>query len=252
MTNKKNIDINKKTSSLIINNSNSNDDTNINIEKNEVVNKGVKKSKTKKSSTKDLDSKEFEEESKLEFKEQVNAIRNIKTFLNMEVSLFLKKCINVIEKINNKIFGSLKRKKQEIVENKEEIKEEVKEEVVFSFKTFLEMNIIFTDNKRKPLYSLPKQKNSMYEHNDEILNNSTMSKIKEVFLDTANKLKKIPVPDKGKYKDIPLDVVMRNITDDEIYDFLFYVKKFPSKYIGKNYRISESFAAWVMSGTPDE
>jgi hypothetical protein len=45
---------------------------------------------------------------------------------------------------------------------------------------------------------------------------------------------------------------MRNITDDEIYNFLFYVKKFPSKYIGKNYRISESFAAWVMSGTPED
>ncbi|GIW21771.1 MAG: hypothetical protein KatS3mg068_0778 [Candidatus Sericytochromatia bacterium] len=40
-------------------------------------------------------------------------------------------------------------------------------------------------------------------------------------MDTADKLKKIPVPDKGKYKDIPLDVIMRNIKDDEIYEFLF-------------------------------
>lgn len=248
--NKKNIDINKKTSSLMINTSNNNDDKDSNQNENKNI---IKKSRTKKLSTDELDTKVLEEESKLEFEEQLNAIKNIKKFLNMEVSTFLKKCISIVEKINKKLFGSLRKKKEtEFIEseNTEENKEQVKEEV-FSFKSFIEMNIIFTDNKRKPLYSPPKHKNSMYEYNEEVLNTSTIEKIKEVFLDTADKLKKIPVPDKGKYKDIPLDVIMRNIKDDEIYEFLFYVKKFPSKYIGKNYRISESFAAWVMSGTPD-
>lgn len=253
----KNADVDKKSSSLILNYSSDDAEAKPSSpEKSEKKEQDPAKPKSKvkkKSKTKTLSKvNEIEEKNRNELKEQVETIKNIKNFLNMEVSTLVNIGIQLIKRINIKIFGSKIPEKEKVKEEEQEVQEEQPTEEIkpFSFKDLIDMNIIFTDNKRRPLYFATK-KGSMYTQNDEILTVATMSKIVDVFRETGEKLKKVPVPDKGFYKDVPMNEIMKNITEDEIFQFLFYVRKFPSKYVGKNYRVSESFAAWVMSGTPD-
>ena len=64
--------------------------------------------------------------------------------------------------------------------------------------------------------------------------------------------RRIPTPTGGIYAGIPMDQVMEHITEEEIMRFLGYVHNFPRGYVGKSFRITESFAGWVVSGTPDD
>ena len=49
-----------------------------------------------------------------------------------------------------------------------------------------------------------------------------------------------------------MNEVMERISEEEVMRFLNYVQNFPRGYVGKNFRITESFAGWVVSGTPDD
>jgi len=219
-------------------------------EKKSETKKTKKKKKIKEEDSKAKD--EFDEESD----ESLEELKSVKQILNKQVSILLsisaKVLSNLTKRLNQKFFkgkGKIEKSEEKDLQEQEEIKEEVTE-LPFSVNALIEMNIIFTDNQKRPLYQATKK--GFYSQSDEILNKATISKAVDVFQETARKLKKVPVPDKGIYNAIPLNEVLANIKEDEIIKFLNYVRRFPSKYIGKNYRISESFAAWVMSGAPDE
>ena len=47
----------------------------------------------------------------------------------------------------------------------------------------------------------------------------------------------------------PLDVI-RDVTRKDLESFLLYVTDYPAKYIGRNFRLSESFAGWLVSNSP--
>jgi predicted RNase H-like nuclease (RuvC/YqgF family) len=106
-----------------------------------------KENNKKKSKIKNLSkASEAAEKNKEELKQQVESLKKIKNFLNMEVSVLIGMGIAVIKKINKKLFGAI-----EVVEpekNEEEIAENVAPEPTgpFSFKSLIDMNIIFTDN----------------------------------------------------------------------------------------------------------
>lgn len=122
-----------------------------------------------------------------------------------------------------------------------------------SFLELAEKNIIFCDNRKRPLYSLETMRGKHgYVASEEVLAPMIMENIILAFHEVAPKAKAIPTPQSGIYAGKPMDVVMSNITEEEIMLFLNYVQKFPRGYVGKNFRITESFAGWVVSGTPDD
>lgn len=259
----KSSDIDKSKSSLVLNYENEEEKK---AEKSSIdfkVDKGEKlegtenttntKTKSKKKNKKKTSAEVEEklEKNKEEFDKQINTLKNITSFLGKRFSSILNMGIGIIKKVNTRFFGK-KYDEPEEVEVVEEVVPEPEVEEPFSFKTFIDMNLIFTDNKKKPLYIAPKKTEGMYTQNDDILTAATIDKIIDVFKETAEKMKKDPVPEAGFYKGVPLSQVLRNIDQEQLYQFLFYVRRFPAKYIGQNYRISESFAAWVMSGTPME
>lgn len=122
-----------------------------------------------------------------------------------------------------------------------------------SFVALAEKNIIFTDNRKVPLYTAEQMigKNG-YSVSEAVVRPLIMEKILEAFQEVAPKAKAIPTPDKGLYAGRSMDDVMENLGEEDIDRFLSYVIKFPVGYAGKRYRITESFAGWVVSGTPDD
>ncbi|MBL0359266.1 MAG: hypothetical protein IPP72_21435 [Chitinophagaceae bacterium] len=44
---------------------------------------------------------------------------------------------------------------------------------------------------------------------------------------------------------------MQEITEADVMNFLKYVWARPAKYAGNSWRISEVFATWMTSGTPE-
>lgn len=122
-----------------------------------------------------------------------------------------------------------------------------------SFVALAEKNIIFTDNRKVPLYTAEQMigKNG-YSVSELVVRPLIMEKVLQAFQEVAPKAKAIPTPDKGFYAGRSMDDVMENLTEDDVDRFLRYVIKFPVGYAGKRYRITESFAGWVVSGTPDD
>lgn len=122
-----------------------------------------------------------------------------------------------------------------------------------SFLELAEKNIVFCDNRKRPLYSIEQLRGKHgYTASEEVIAPMIYANILTAFQEVAPKAKAIPTPQSGVYAGTPMDQVMENITEMEIMIFLNYVKRFPRGYVGKNFRITESFAGWVVSGTPDD
>lgn len=169
-------------------------------------------------------------------------------FLKPLLPLFI-----VFQKINEKWFNST------VVYDDEDYEDDKPVEKASDFKkpvTFLELaerNIIFTDNKKRPLYSLDQLRDkSGYTASEAIVNPLILENIINAFMEVAPKAKSIPTPELGKYANITMEEVMSNIKEEDIMEFLEYVRNFPRGYVGKNYRITESFAGWAVSGTPED
>jgi hypothetical protein len=56
--------------------------------------------------------------------------------------------------------------------------------------------------------------------------------------------------DDGIYKGQKLFDAMQAATRSQLIDFLTYIKARPSKYAGHSWKVSETFATWMVSGTP--
>ncbi len=122
-----------------------------------------------------------------------------------------------------------------------------------SFLELAEKNIIFCDNRKKPLYTLEQMRGKHgYTVSEEVIAPLILEEIIKAFHEVAPKAKAIPTPTSGIYANIPMDQVMNHIEEEEVMRFLSYVQRFPRGYVGKSFRITESFAGWVVSGTPDD
>ncbi len=162
----------------------------------------------------------------------------------------------LVQRINQKLV------EKNLVQPKPEQAPEVVEEEVeaeptppekVSFLDLAEKNIIFCDNRKRPLYTLEQMRGKHgYTVSEDVIAPMILEEIVKAFHEVAPKAKAIPTPTSGMYANIPMDQVMEHITDEEIMRFLGYVHNFPRGYVGKNFRITESFAGWVVSGTPDD
>ena len=121
------------------------------------------------------------------------------------------------------------------------------------FVLLAEKNIIFTDNHKNPLYTMDQLRTAKgYTASSEVVKPLIMEKVYVAFREVAPKARGLPVPDKGRYSGRAMDDVLFNITEIDVAMFFDYVLRFPVGYVGKNYRLTESFAGWAVSGTPDD
>ena len=54
----------------------------------------------------------------------------------------------------------------------------------------------------------------------------------------------------GFYKNRSVVTVMKQINKNDIHAFMAFVKGFPGKYMGTDYRIDETFATWILNAAP--
>lgn len=140
--------------------------------------------------------------------------------------------------------GAVSTPQQQAVEPEPEPVAEAKQA---KFNDMIELNIVFTDNMKKPLYK--KQQNmaqklgSMEE--DLIFSNALLA-VSECAEFTAD----LPSPSTGLYAGQKIYDIMSNVTKDDVAIFLGFVKAFPGKYIGKEWKISETFATWLINNAP--
>lgn len=246
------------------------------VEKNNVDNKSSEKASSTKKPTPKKPQKS-EEEKIEEFTDKVTKILDkVETLKTLFKTLFQKKSTSTIENIKMGVAkGKLKFLKpflpmiiviqkiqerffseEEVVEEpevKEEVKEPQEPRKPITFLELAEKNIIFTDNKKNALYTLEQLRGKHgYVASDSVINPMVMENIINAFREVAPKAKAIPTPELGRYAGIPMTEVMENMSEDDVMMFLEYVRNFPRGYVGKNYRITESFAGWAVSGTPDD
>ncbi|MBC7541246.1 MAG: hypothetical protein H7338_00795 [Candidatus Sericytochromatia bacterium] len=121
------------------------------------------------------------------------------------------------------------------------------------FVLLAEKNIVFTDNHKNPLYTMDQLRTAKgYTASSEVVKPLIMEKVYVAFQEVAPKARGLPVPDKGRYAGRAMDDVLFNINEIDVALFFDYVLRFPVGYVGKNYRLTESFAGWAVSGTPDD
>lgn len=115
------------------------------------------------------------------------------------------------------------------------------------FSDMIELNIVFTDNMKKPLYkkqqTMTQKLGAMEE--DLIFSNALLA-ISECAEFTAE----LPNPSSGLYAGQKIYDIMSNVTKDDVAIFLGFVKAFPGKYIGKEWKVSETFATWLINNAP--
>ena len=137
---------------------------------------------------------------------------------------------------------------QDAQDIQEEMQEAPQEELKTSkFSEMIDLNIFFTDNYKKNLYT--KSKNAGFKLSkmeEELILGLAIEAIRECAEFTAE----LPPPQSGLYTGTPVSEVMDNVNPQDVAIFLGFVKAFPGKYIGKSWKISETFATWLINNSP--
>lgn len=166
--------------------------------------------------------------------------------------------INLVVKIASslnqvmvKLFKLNKKKEEELdSEIIEESPKELTPEERFLIATFNDVanvNVIFTDNMDIPFYKKKKGNSFDFSKTEEnIMMNNAIESIKQC----ADFTREAPPIEGGLYDSMLMSDVMENVSAQEIGFFLAYVKVKPKVYLGSNWKISETFATWLSSGSP--
>lgn len=117
-----------------------------------------------------------------------------------------------------------------------------------NYSDMLELNIVFTDNMKKALYkkkpNAPSVRMGAMEE-DLIMSNAILA-----INECAEFTLELPNPTTGLYAGQRIYDIMANVTKEDVAIFLGFVKAFPGKYIGKEWKISETFATWLINNAP--
>ena len=145
--------------------------------------------------------------------------------------------LGIVEKV-------LKRGKTEEVKSK--VIEQPKEKKLShgTFENMLEINVILTDNYDIPLY---KKRNIALAKTEESL---ILMTSKDAIKQCAEFTKGMPPIQSGYYEGKEVSYVMENVEDDDVTLFLGYIKARPQKYVSKSWKISETFATWLVNNAP--
>lgn len=167
------------------------------------------------------------------------------------IANILTKLLSIPLNIINRVVSSLANKVG--VNSEDKAVEQVEEEApppemkTANFNDMIELNIIFLDNYKKNLYNKPKQNSfKLSKAEENLINGLAMESIKEC----AEFTMELPPPSEGIYQGIPISKVMEEVSEQDVAIFLGFVKAFPGKYIGKTWKISETFATWLINNAP--
>lgn len=116
-----------------------------------------------------------------------------------------------------------------------------------SFSDMLELNILFTDNMKKALY---KKKPGMTQKLGAMEEDLIVSNALLAIAECAEFTAELPSPSSGIYAGKKIYDIMSNVNKDDVAIFLGFVKAYPGKYIGKEWKISETFATWLINNAP--
>lgn len=119
-----------------------------------------------------------------------------------------------------------------------------------SFLDLHELNINFTDNKNNALFNFDVRKTQSYKPSPMVVDPIATRAAIQAIHECAERAASIPPAMEGPFANIPLSTVLSNITEDDLQSFLRYVKVYPGNYVGRNLKISETFATWVVYGAP--
>lgn len=119
-----------------------------------------------------------------------------------------------------------------------------------SFLDLHELNINFTDNKNNALFNFDVRKTQSYRPSPIVVDPIATRAGIQAIHECAERAASIPPAMEGPYANIPLSTVLANINEDDLQAFLRYVKVYPGNYVGRNLKISETFATWVVYGAP--
>ncbi|PIQ27309.1 hypothetical protein COW36_00090 [bacterium (Candidatus Blackallbacteria) CG17_big_fil_post_rev_8_21_14_2_50_48_46] len=117
-----------------------------------------------------------------------------------------------------------------------------------NYSDMLELNILFTDNMKKPLYK--KKPNAGTARLGAMEEDLIMSNAILAINECAEFTLELPNPSSGLYAGQRIYDIMANVTKEDVAIFLGFVKAFPGKYIGKEWKISETFATWLINNAP--
>lgn len=133
---------------------------------------------------------------------------------------------------------------EDIHESNDVVTENVEEALKASFNDISELNIILTDNYDTPLYK--KSVNALSRLEEDIIIANAILAIQQC----AEFTKDSPPMSEGLYKGQKIDLLMENVSKEDILIFLGYMKSKPKKYISKSWKISEIFATWLANNAP--
>lgn len=119
-----------------------------------------------------------------------------------------------------------------------------------SFLDLHELNIIFTDNKGNALFNFDIRKTQSYRPSPMVIDPIATKAAIEAIRECAERAASIPPAMEGPYANIPLSTVLSTIEEFDLQAFLRYVKVYPGNYVGRNLKISETFATWIVYGAP--
>jgi len=119
-----------------------------------------------------------------------------------------------------------------------------------SFLDLHELNINFTDNKNIALFHFDIRKTQSYRPSPAVVDPIATRAAIQAIRECAQRASSIPPAMEGPYANIPLSTVLENIEEEDLQNFLRYVKVYPGNYVGRNLKISETFATWVVYGAP--
>ncbi len=118
------------------------------------------------------------------------------------------------------------------------------------FNELLEKNIIFFDNQKMPLFSsnMTRGLGTLGKQQQEFIMELALNAIKECAPLTAG----MPPVEKGRFNGQMMEDILADITAEDVKRFMTFSLKYASSYSGKNFRLSETFATWLMNGAPDD
>lgn len=123
---------------------------------------------------------------------------------------------------------------------------------IFSDLAFI--NIEFGDIAREPLYNLQRLWTLDSKKAEDSILNIIINDIKETYQmvkDDSVSFGSLFVPLAGsRFKGRSVLTVMRDIDREALMGYLTFVKNFPGKYIGQNFKANETFATWVLNNAP--
>lgn len=114
------------------------------------------------------------------------------------------------------------------------------------------MNIRFTDNSRDPLahtrtlmyYSSAQLEKEVY---DKML--LAIKEIYDTYKDEPQYQSATPIT-RGRFKGIPWMQAMGKSTPGDLKAFLGFVRSYPGKYMGGTWKVSETYATWLLNNAP--